>query len=292
MNNGVSLCNECHLKAEQTEISVEEILDAIGFVRYLPPSLDPEMIYDTWGNILLEDGRIIYGSMRSDEGMLKATQAKRHLFIDRVKYPSTPYLLDSHSVDPNDSFVKGDLFKGQQVIVTEKVDGECTTLGYNYTHARSLDSRHHESRSHIKNMWSQKHYQLPEGWRVCGENMYAKHSISYFDLDSYFLGFSVWNEKNECLPWSETLEWFELLDLTPVPVLYEGEYDASLIHRIWRDYSLDVRRESEGYVIRLTDGFNHDTFSQSVAKWVRPNHVQTTDHWAHGIITPNHLKES
>lgn len=33
--------------------------------------------------------------------------------------------------------------------------------------------------------------QIKDGMRICGENMFAVHSIKYDKLPSYFLGFSV-----------------------------------------------------------------------------------------------------
>src|SRR3546814_9804484 len=36
---------------------------------------------------------------------------------------------------------------------------------------------------------------IPEGWRVCGENLFAKHSIHYTALPTYFMGFSIRSEE-------------------------------------------------------------------------------------------------
>ena len=85
--------------------------------------------------------------------------------------------------------------------------------------ARSIDSRHHPSRDWLKSLQGRVGHLIPAGWRVCGENMYALHSLGYDKLPSYFLVFSIWNEKNECLSWDDTVEWCELLGLTHVPVL-------------------------------------------------------------------------
>ncbi len=30
----------------------------------------------------------------------------------------------------------------------------------------------------------------------------------------------------------------------------------------------------EGYVVRILDSFPEEDFSKSIAKWVRPNHIQ------------------
>jgi hypothetical protein len=93
------------------------------------------------------------------------------------------------------------------------------------------------------------------------------------------MGFSVWNERNVCLGWDETLVWFDLLGITPVPVLFDGIYDEAVIKKLWTEKDHD---SSEGYVIRLADEIPYSAFRTSFAKFVRPGHVQTTKHWMHG----------
>jgi hypothetical protein len=87
------------------------------------------------------------------------------------------------------------------------MDGENTTLYPDGIHARSLDSAHHPSRNRIKALQSQLGPLLPQGWRVCMENCYARHSIAYTHLSDYQLLLSIWDETNTCLSWQETQEW-------------------------------------------------------------------------------------
>jgi len=47
---------------------------------------------------------------------------------------------------------------------------------------------------------------IPAGWRICGENLFYKHTIPYRDLHTMFYVYSIWNEANECLSWADTLE--------------------------------------------------------------------------------------
>ncbi len=202
------------------------------------------------------------------------------------KYPRTVHLPWSASVT-NDDVYQLDLsqFVGNEVVITEKMDGENTSLYQNDIHARSLDGRHHSSRDWVKSWHAMIAHEIPENWRLCGENMYAQHSVVYEELESYFYLFSIWNEKNTCLAWDETRQWADLLDC-PTPVeLYRGLWDESLI----RDLVVDTER-SEGYVVRLAGEFHFGDFSESVAKWVRPKHVQTDQHWMHAQIIPNGLK--
>lgn len=205
-----------------------------------------------------------------------------------IKYPRTPHLPWSPGVSSDDvRNLNTAAFEGKQVVVTEKMDGENTSLYSDHIHARSLDSRHHPSRDWVKQWHASIAYSIPDNWRICGENLYALHSVSYEQLVSYFYGFSIWNDSNTCLSWQETQEWFELLGIHPVPVLYQGIWDEKAIS------SLSVDEDTmEGYVVRLADAYAYEDFSQSIAKWVRPNHVQTDQHWMFAELEANGLQEA
>ena len=65
----------------------------------------------------------------------------------RIKYPTTPHLPFSLGIQSDDRRVQTlDGLVGREVVVTEKMDGENTTMYVDHIHARSLDSRHHPSR--------------------------------------------------------------------------------------------------------------------------------------------------
>jgi hypothetical protein len=206
--------------------------------------------------------------------------------MKRFKYPRTRHLPWSPGATHDDLIHRGvEPFIDRRVVVTEKMDGENTTLYADHLHARSIDSRHHPSRDWVKALHGRVAFQIPEGWRVCGENLYAVHSLAYTDLPSYFMVFSVWDADNRCLSWDDTLEWAELLGLHTVPVLYDGPFDLAWFEAL--DVDTDVH---EGYVVRLADSFAFDEFGTSVAKWVRAGHVQTDEHWMHQEVVPNGLR--
>ncbi len=284
LNNGASVCEEHHLACERTTISVQEVYDACGITRrVLPDHLYADFEYDKWGNIEQPTGQRLKGELFFDESVQKVLRDGGVLdrFVAYVKYPRTNHLPWSEGLNEDDRIladVSG--FVGRRVIVTEKEDGEQTNMYRDHYHARSVESAHHESQGWCKNFWSQICGDIPEGWRVCGENLYAKHSIAYDNLPSYFMGFGIWNERNVCLSWDETLEWFDLLGVTPVPVLYDGIYDEAAIRALYdSDKDWETR---EGYVIRVADAFPYSQFRTSVGKFVRRGHVQTTKHWKHG----------
>lgn len=202
----------------------------------------------------------------------------------RVRYPRTPHLPWSPGATSDDVRL-GDLsgLRGRQVVVTEKLDGENTTLYADGLHARSLDSAHHPSRAWVKGLQGRIAAEIPPGWRICGENVYARHSIAYSDLESWFYGFSVW-DGDRCLDWDATVRFLRRLGI-PVPrVLWRGVFDE----RALRALRLDTARQ-EGYVVRTVAGFGREDFAGRVAKWVRRQHVRTDAHWMHAAVVPNRL---
>jgi hypothetical protein len=308
LDNGATVCEEHHLECEMTLISVEDVRIAAGITKVVvPDQFYPEQPITKWGDYILENGRRTKGELFYDESVQKVLERAKILvlYTDYVKYGRTFHLPWSPGAHDDDKTLNdASQFYGKRVILSKKVDGE-NTSGYSdgHVHARSIDSKGGEDRAWVKQfLVNNVCFNLPEGWRVCGENLWAEHSIHYYDLPSYFLGFSIWNERNMCLSWDETLEWFAMLDITPVPILFDGMYEdllkpfdpkystsCSVLRDIER--KLDPERD-EGYVIRVADSFTYGQFKNSVAKYVRAGHVQTTKHWRAGrSFTPNGLKK-
>lgn len=208
----------------------------------------------------------------------------------RCKYPKTLHLPWSEGLTNDDRLLEStEVFVGQDVVVTEKLDGENTTMYSDHIHARSIDSKSHPSRGWVRSLHSQIQVDIPVGWRICGENLYAKHSIRYDVLPTYFLVFSVWNEQNWCLSWDETKETAALLGLQTVPELYVGKWDEAVIKTLFTGMSR-YGLEQEGYVVRICGGFSYDEFQWHVAKFVRARHVQTDENWMYQPVIPNGVK--
>lgn len=284
LENGASVCGQHHIDCETTVISVESIREAAGISTVIVPHhLYADHKYDKWANHILANGQRLKGELFFDQSVQKilAQGYVLDLFGDKVKYPRTHHVPWSPGIHSDDRMIESmAAFEGKRVIVTVKMDGENTSLYSSGIHARSVDSRHHSSRDWVKNMWSRISAEIPLDWRVCGENLFAQHSIVYEGLPSYFLGFSVWDEMNLCQSWDDTLEWLQLLDIEPVPVIYDGTYDEKKIRSLY-----DSKRDwasSEGYVIRVADAFSYGKFRECIAKFVRHGHVQTTKHWMRG----------
>lgn len=205
------------------------------------------------------------------------------------KYPRTPHLPFSLGATDDDKILKDTKhFENKLVVVTEKMDGENTSIYNNYYHARSLDSKHREYHSYLlSTILPNIQYVIPNGYRICGEYLYAKHSIYYDNLKDYFLTFSIWNE-NICLSWEDVEKLSNEWNLNLVPILYKGIYDENKIKEL---ANYVMTNGGEGLVVRLQDPFKYEDFNKSIAKFVRPNHVQTDEHWTKTKIIKNELKK-
>lgn len=215
------------------------------------------------------------------------------------KYPKTYHLPWSPGLQNDDRVAPSMLpFESlQEIVVTEKLDGENTTMYSDRFHARSMDSKNHDSRNFVKGVWGTVRWQIPNFLRICGENMYAKHSIFYNELPSYFFVFAIFKEykdesgnlRDECLSWDETVDICEQLGLMHVPVLYRGPWDRKAIDACMTGVS-KFGGEQEGYVIRNSKAFDFADFQTNVVKYVREKHVRTNKFWMSEWM-PNKLKE-
>lgn len=208
--------------------------------------------------------------------------------MEAVKYPRTPHLPFSLGSTNDDRFITTKTLKflksGIELVVTEKMDGGNLSLYKDNFHARSLSSHNNPWDSPAKALWSSIKADIPDGWRITGESMYAERSIKYSKLESVFLIFGIWNEKNELLSWSDTEYWSELLDLKTVKKLYQGDsYEEAI--KVWFDtYNPE---ESEGFVLRNSGSFHYDNFSGNIGKYVRANHVTTDANWRKNNFNTN-----
>jgi len=290
-DNGASLCSRHHLAAEATLIDCERLRELCGIREtLLPEHLYSDQRWDKWANPILDNGTRLKGELFDDESVQKVLQPVLHLFTNRVKYPRTFHLPWSPGMTDDDRMVgnANELFTGKDVVVTVKLDGENCTFYSDYIHARSLEFTPHASRNRVRALHGAIAHDIPPNWRVCGENLYAKHAIHYKKLPAYFLVFSIWNEKNLCLSWDETLTWVELLGLKTVPVLYRGPWDETKIRACYQP-TFDGE-ECEGYVVRVAGEFHYREFRRAVAKFVRAGHVPLHGgHWANRVVVPNEL---
>jgi hypothetical protein len=308
LSNGASLCEEHHLAAEMTTLGCDEIRAAAGIAKIiLPQHLYADQPYDKWGNPIMSNGTRLRGELFDDESVQKILDKGNvlGLFSKYVRYPRTYHLPWSPNLINDDRMMENDDgLRGKRVVVMVKMDGENTSMYNDYCHARSLEYEAHPSRNMVKALHGRIAHDIPDGWRVNVENLFAKHAIHYQNLADHALLFAIWNERNYILDWDETKEWGPLLGLTMCPVIYDGLYDERFLreqllkpfetsekdehgHRVYR-YDGDVM---EGYVVRDAGTFHYKDFRKNVGKWVRKGHVpEHGGHWKRRIVTPNKLR--
>lgn len=291
LGNGASVCEEHHLAAESTVLSCEELRERCGIKTViLPEHLYSDGVYDKWGNPILPNGQRLRGELFCDESVQKVIAPVLHLFTNRVKAPRTYHAEWSMSVSGDDRVLRDySAFDGEEVVVTVKYDGENTSIYRDGFHARSIDTPAHPSRDWLWGLHRRIGHEIPDGWRITGENLYAVHSIHYRHLPAHFLMFGIWNEKNVNLSWDEMVEWAALLDLKTVDVLYRGPFDIEKIKSLYTPVYKDD--ECEGYVVRVARAFNYRECSSVVFKNVRAGHVHTHGHWMRQAVEVNGLEK-
>lgn len=209
---------------------------------------------------------------------------------NRQKYPRSWHLPYSEKSTSDDKKHADDShFLGKEVVVTIKMDGENTTIYNDHIHARSLNSIiDSEDRRWVDNLRKSKvEGNIPETYRICGENLFYKHTCYYNDLESMFYVFSIWDNET-CLSWDDTKLWCGLLGLEIVPTIYEGVYDKNLINKEFNKY-INSSKNTEGFVVRLSDQFNLNDFNHSLNKFVRKSFEIPDQHWRYSQKTMNKL---
>lgn len=106
----------------------------------------------------------------------------------------------------DDKVMEGlDRFNGQRVIVTVKMDGGDNNLYHDYLHARTTNFQSDPTMHWLQNWHAKFAYEIPPGYRVNVENLYASHDIRYSHLPSYALAWMMWDDRNNCLAWMKPL---------------------------------------------------------------------------------------
>lgn len=200
------------------------------------------------------------------------------------KYGRTFHLPMSPGATSDDKIMQSiEELKAEDLVVTEKMDGENTTIHSTGCHARSPDSRYHPSRDWLKAFAVGVSPMLSQEERIVGENLFARHSVAYDALPSFFLGFA-WIVGEVIQSWDDTLARFAELGITPVPTLHRGAYHANLFEELARGLNFDTQ---EGFVVRVANAFPESEMPRSMGKYVREGHVKSETHWMQAKLVPN-----
>ena len=202
-----------------------------------------------------------------------------------MKYPRTPYWPWSPSIGRGgDMHANPDRFVGEDLVVTEKLDGGNTLL-----HAGKVYSRSVSAPSEAKWMaMVKKHHAWkvtePDVW-LYGEDIYGVHSIEYEPVaeQATFHAFTLRHGDGAFAAFAELEDYAAQRNIPIVPVLFKGRFQsvAEISAFMTRAHgeSSALGGEREGVVMRLACGFAAAEFQDSVCKSVRPGHVQTDEHW-------------
>lgn len=80
LDNGASLCEEHHIEAEKTCISVDYLRECIGAEEIiLPEHFYRDIEYDKWGNIVMPNGTRVKGELFYDESVQKILDERKNL---------------------------------------------------------------------------------------------------------------------------------------------------------------------------------------------------------------------
>lgn len=206
------------------------------------------------------------------------------------KYGRTFHLPGSPGATSDDKIMTdlSQLMAAPEVVATEKMDGENTTIHSDGCHPRSPDARYHPSRNWVKAFAAGISPQLAKDERIVGEYLYARHSIAYDTLPSYFMGFA-WIQGGMVQGWDDTRARFAELGITSVPRLYRGPFSNMLVDDLVGKMNFD---RQEGFVIRTTASFSETQMATHIGKYVRADHVQSDIHWMKAELVKNGLTSS
>lgn len=248
------------------------------------------------------------------------------------KYPRTPHLRGSRlqAGDEDLSQIPFSEIRGKHIVIEEKVDGANSAISFGENGELLLQSRGH----YLTGGYRERHYDLMKQWAMShresfftalgtryimyGEWLYAKHSVYYDELPSYFLEFDIFDRENGLfLDTPSRGSITRKIAVCSVPVLAGGIFDSekevlkylgnsrfiSGRHmEVLREYCLENGHDAElrcgetdptGLMEGLYIKVEEDGYVKSRLKYVRASFSQTVDtsgtHWIDRPIVPNKL---
>ena len=201
------------------------------------------------------------------------------------KYPRTPYWPWSPSIAEGDkTHGNPGRFVGEEVIITEKLDGGNTMLHNGNVYARSVAAPSTAKwMAMVKKHHAWKVFE-PDVW-LYGEDIYGVHSIEYDPVSERdtFQAFALRRADGSFASYDELQGYAMKKDIFTVPVLFRGRFKSVSHMRAYmtslHSHPSVLGGEREGAVLRLARGFSTEEFPDCVCKSVREGHVQTDEHW-------------
>ncbi len=232
LDNGATLCEACHLKAEYTLVSCEEIRVKAGIDNLLLPVhlQDTRQDYfDKWGNPLYGEHLRLQGELFFEEAVQIALSRgkKLSLFLAQILPPQLFTFEEGYSsFDDETPIIVLPYEWNQRAMVNQNI---CISPTTDVFPQKSLD----------------KIRAIPQGWKV---------EVVWLEKEMAVLGF--WNEDNDCLNWDETLEWAELIELPLLKPIFKG---------IYATFVSQFQQSNSAYYIRNKQSFSLKFFKAHVA---------------------------
>lgn len=215
------------------------------------------------------------------------------------KFPSTPHLLNSNVIDiRKDKIMSSAEVKemlSKEVIVEEKIDGANLGISFNSYGDMILQNRGKIIAPPLTgqwvgiNKWINKKIDslfdtLSDQYIIFGEWCFATHSIYYDRLPDLFLGFDVFDKKeNIFLDINSRNDIFKICSITPVPLLSIGQFTISEIYEMITVSAFSTNK-SEGVYLKQ----ENEKKVIKRAKIVRDDFIQSIDeHWSKKALVRN-----
>lgn len=220
------------------------------------------------------------------------------------KFPSTPHLtvLGTGSVRDDKVFSQQerDAFLKHEVIVEEKIDGANLGISFDGSGAVHVQNRGDFLSKPYPGQWKKLESWLESNlnflfdvlhdqYILFGEWCFARHSVEYDDLPSWFLGFDIYDRASgHFLSCAMRNHLLMQMRICRTPLLGRGRFTFQDLQLFFKP-SCFGKKPSEGIYLR----HDQDEWLAARAKLVRPEFVQAIDvHWSRAGITPNKLNKN
>lgn len=179
---------------------------------------------------------------------------------------------DNHNFFANNILVHNCALKGSEGVMARSHGQETSCSSFNY----------------IKNVHYYPNMQdiIDQNLIVCGENLFAIHSIEYSNLQDFFYVYHIVDgNSNTFIDYDDMVQWATTHNMLVVPEVYRGTIPSlQWLEKFMAD---ELKKPSnlggvkEGFVVRVKSAFPVEDFSKHVFKYVRKGHVATPEkHWS------------
>jgi ATP-dependent RNA circularization protein (DNA/RNA ligase family) len=224
--------------------------------------------------------------------------------MEFFKFPRTPHLFVGSGLDIRDDKVLSDIerrdFLNNTIVVEEKIDGANIGISLSETGELIIQNRGNYvlpgSHPQFNLIWDWAYSRISllsehigNDFIVFGEWCYAKHSIRYTLLPDWFIGFDIYNKKQDLfLSVDLRNQLLKKINIETVPIIGRGIYTKCEIEKLLNSVSSKFYfGPVEGIYLRLED--SHKLIKR--AKVVNKNFIQEIDiHWNKKELISNKIK--